>query len=390
MDTLPDTVATATENTQLDLPATPDTEAKVRLGLLGYLAVLATAYNFYFAAEIFIPLFLAVLLKMLLTPLMRLLARLHIPAAIASLMLVILLVSVVGGIGYAVQSPAQRWFHQVPREMPKLRARMHDILDPLHQVQEATRQVEQATQPDATRTVVVKEGGLSEYLFSGTRSLLTSIATTLLLLFALLATGDHFLRRIVEAMPGFKEKRNAVQVVHLVEHDISLYLVTITLINITMGCVCGAICALVGLPDPQLWGVVAAVLNYIPYLGPLITISILSFVGLLTFPVFGDAMLASTIYAGATLVEGNFLTPLLLSYRLQINAVCVFVGLMVFAFIWGIPGMLLAVPLLAMTRIICDHVPALNMIGRMLGDGKPSALEAVHQQAAQHGNSAAK
>jgi predicted PurR-regulated permease PerM len=389
MDTLPDTAGHSAEACEPEGPTQLETEAKIRMGLLGYLALLATAYTFYFAREIFIPLFLALLLKMLLAPLMRLFTRIHVPVPIAALMVVALLVGAVGGIGYGIQSPAQRWFQQLPREMPKLRTRLHNVLDPLHQMQQATRQVEQATQPDAPRAVVVKQPGWSEDLFSGTRSLLTAIATTLLLLFALLATGDHFLRRIVEAMPGFKEKRHAVQVVHLVQHDISIYLVTITLVNITMGCVAGAICALVGLPDPQLWGVMAGVLNYIPYLGPLMTVSILSFIGLLTFPDVGDALLAPAIYAGATLVEGNFLTPLLLSYRLQINAVCVFVGLMVFAFIWGIPGMLLAVPLLAMTRIVCDHVPTLWPIGRLLGDGKPT-LEMVHQHAAEHGNGAAK
>jgi predicted PurR-regulated permease PerM len=112
---------------------------------------------------------------------------------------------------------------------------------------------------------------------------------------------------------------------------------------------------------------------------------LLAFVGMMTFDNLGDALIAPAVYAGTTLLEGNFLTPMLLSHRLRINAVCVFVGLMAFAFLWGVPGLLLAVPILAMTRIICDHVTPLMPIGRFLGDGRGPPADSAHNGAAQHG-----
>ena len=361
---------------------------KAQAGLLAYLAILATGYTFYFARDIFIPLFLAVLLKLLLAPVMRLFQRMHIPQTIAALMTVVLLVGGVGGVVYTVEAPAEKWVSRIPKELPKMRNRLKDVLNPIQQMQQATRKVEevtQSTQPPSTTTVVVKEPGLSEYLFSGTRNFLTVTATILLLLFALLASGDHFLRRVVEGLPRFSDKKHAVEVARTVEHDISLYLVAITAINIVMGGLCTLVAWKAGLPDPLLWGVLAGLLNYIPYLGALTTVAILSFVSLMTFPNLSDAAIAPTIYAACTLIEGNLLTPLLLSHRLQINAVCVFVGLMVFAFIWGIPGMLLAVPILAMVRVICDHVEPLTPIGRLLGDGRATPAELFQQSLAQKG-----
>ena len=312
----------------------------------------------------------------------------HIPQTIAALMTVVLLVGGVGGVVYTVEAPAEKWVSRIPKELPKMRNRLKDVLHPIQQMQQATRKVEevtQSTQPPSTTTVVVKEPGLSEYLFSGTRNFLTVTATILLLLFALLASGDHFLRRVVEGLPRFSDKKHAVEVARTVEHDISLYLVAITAINIVMGGLCTLVAWKAGLPDPLLWGVLAGLLNYIPYLGALTTVAILSFVSLMTFPNLSDAAIAPTIYAACTLIEGNLLTPLLLSHRLQINAVCVFVGLMVFAFIWGIPGMLLAVPILAMVRVICDHVEPLTPIGRLLGDGRATPAELFQQSLAQKG-----
>ena len=384
IDKLGDDSPPQTVGTPLQEPA-----GKAQAGLLAYLAILATGYTFYFASDIFIPLFLAVLLKLLLAPVMRLLMRMRLPQSVAALMTVVMLVGGVGGVVSVVEPSAEKWISRIPKELPKMRARLKDVINPIQQMQQATRKVEevaQSTQPATTATtVVMKEPSLSEYLFTGTRSFLTVTATVLLLLFALLSSGDHFLRRVVEGLPRFSDKKHAVEVARTVEHDISLYLVAITAINIIMGVLCAVVAWKAGLPDPLLWGVLAGMLNYIPYLGPLTTVTILSFVGMMTFDKVADAAIAPAIYAGVTLVEGNLLTPLLLSHRLQINAVCVFVGLMVFAFIWGIPGLLLAVPILAMVRVICDHVEPLIPIGRLLGDGRTPLPELVQNGAAHKG-----
>jgi predicted PurR-regulated permease PerM len=203
-------------------------------------------------------------------------------------------------------------------------------------------------------------------LFTGTRDFASGFFTTILFLLFLLVSGDTFLRRLVEILPSFSNKRQAVDIFQQVESDISAYLVTITLMNAAVGVATAMVMWLTGIGDPILWGAVAFLLNFLPILGPVIGVVLFVLVGLLTIDTLWQAFLPAALYLGIHLVEGETITPLLLARRFTLNPVLVIISLVFWFWMWGIPGVILSVPMLAITKIICDRVRPLAAFGHFL------------------------
>jgi len=218
------------------------------------------------------------------------------------------------------------------------------------------------------QTVTVNQAsGLGMTVLAGTRSFLGEAMTLLIVLFFLLADGDALLRRFVEILPGLAEKKRAVEIAREVAHNISGYLATITMMNFFVGLANGISIWAFGLPDPLLWGVVAFLLNYIPILGALTGMVIFFFVGLFTFSNVIWALAPSGIYLLIHIIEGETVTPMLLARRFTLNPLLVIVALMFWDWLWGVAGALLAVPLLAAFKILCDNIEMLTPIGHVLG-----------------------
>jgi predicted PurR-regulated permease PerM len=213
---------------------------------------------------------------------------------------------------------------------------------------------------------VRRDLGLTGALFAGTRAVLDGLFTTVLVLYFLLVSGDIFLRRVVEILPTFKDKRQAVDISQQIEEDISAYLVTITIMNAAVGVATAAAMYLCGLGDPLLWGATAFMLNYIPILGPLFGSFIFLLAGLLSFDSLWWALLPPALYLGIHLVEGETLTPMLLARRFTLNPVLVILALVFWFWMWGVPGAILAVPMLAIVKIVCDRVRSLKILGHFL------------------------
>jgi len=187
------------------------------------------------------------------------------------------------------------------------------------------------------------------------------------LLFFLLVSGDLFLRRLVEILPTLSNKKQAVEISREIESNISSYLATISLMNLGVGVLTGIAAYVCGLSDPILWGTVAFLLNFVPILGPLCGVAILLLAGLLTFDVIWQAALPAGIYLVIHIVEGETVTPMLLARRFILNPVLVIVSLIFWYWMWGISGALLAVPLLATVKIVCDRIRPLMALGHFLG-----------------------
>jgi predicted PurR-regulated permease PerM len=190
------------------------------------------------------------------------------------------------------------------------------------------------------------------------------IATALL--FFLLASDDNLLRQAVTILPQLRDKKRLVEIVRDVEDDVSYYLLTITVINIGLGVAIGAAMWLLGMPNPYLWGAMAAVLNFIPLIGALLGVGIVGLVALLTFSTTAAMLLPPIIYLLLTSLEGQLVTPAVVARRLSLNPVVVFLALISWTWLWGIAGALLAVPLLATFKICCDHIEALKPVGVLL------------------------
>jgi predicted PurR-regulated permease PerM len=224
------------------------------------------------------------------------------------------------------------------------------------------------TQPQQQQGMSVSQGaGVGLSVLAGTRSFLGEAMTLLIVLFFLLADGDALLRRFVEILPGLQEKKRAVQIATEVERNISGYLATITMMNLFVGVANGISVWAFGLPDPLLWGTVAFLLNYIPILGALTGMVIFFFVGMFTFSKVAWALAPSGVYLLIHILEGETITPMLLARRFTLNPLLVIAALMFWDWLWGVAGALLAVPLLAVFKILCDNIAVLTPIGHILG-----------------------
>jgi predicted PurR-regulated permease PerM len=201
---------------------------------------------------------------------------------------------------------------------------------------------------------------------AGTTAFAGGLFTTLLVLFFLLLSGDTFLRRLVEVLPSFSEKRQAVDISQQIERDISAYLVTISIMNALVGIGTGLAVWACGLGDPVLWGTLAFLLNYVPILGPLTGVVIFGLVGLLSFDELWRALLPAACYLTIHLIEGETVTPMLLARRFTLNPVLVMLSLIFWHWMWGVPGAILAVPMLAIAKIICDRIKPLAPVGHFL------------------------
>jgi predicted PurR-regulated permease PerM len=232
-------------------------------------------------------------------------------------------------------------------------------------IQQAERVTDAPGQKGASITVR-RDLGLSGALFAGTRAVADGLFTTILVLYFLLVSGDTFLRRVVEILPSLSKKRVAVDISQQVAEDISAYLVTITVMNAAVGVATAAAMYACGLGDALLWGAAAFLLNYVPILGPLFGVGIFLLAGMLVFDSLGWALLPPALYFGIHLIEGEILTPMLLARRFTLNPVLVILTLVFWFWMWGVPGAILAVPMLAMLKIVCDRVRSLKALGHFL------------------------
>ncbi len=347
------------------------------------LAVLAVFYTLYAAAEILLPLLLAVVLTLLLAPARRLLTeRLRLPAMLAALLLIVLLFAVILGVASALIVPASSWVAKAPQSLDELQHRLGFLGQPVKFVRHGMDQIEQAMQgPPAAgqqRVVAVQQqsgfGGVGASVLQGTRAVLGEGFTLAIMLFFLLAAGDSLLRRLVEILPSFREKRRAVEIAGEIERNISGWLLTITVMNLLVGIANGVQMWLLGMPDPLLWGTLAFLLNYIPILGPFTGIVIFFFVALFSLPTVWQAAIPPLIYLVIHTLEGETVTPLLLARRFTLNPVLVIVSLFFWDWLWGVPGAFLSVPLLAIAKTVADRVPGLTPLGHLLG-GAPRAAD---------------
>src|SRR5450830_1027011 len=347
-----------------DLPLPSDPKV-IFLGGLFVLALLAAAYV---AKEIVLPFVFAVVLKLLLQPTFRILERLQVPRILASLLLILALFGTIVGLGAAISGPARTWAAKLPEGIPRLQERLSFMREPIDTLQRFLHQVEDFGGPAPSPRAAASARGptLLSQLFTGTRNFASGFFTTVLFLFFFLVSGDIFLHRLVEILPRFRSKRQVVEISQQIESDISAYLVTITVMNAAVGIATAFAMWLTGVGDPILWGSVAFLLNYVPILGPTLGVLIFFLAGLLTHDTLWQALLPAGLYLGFHLIEGETVTPMLVARRFTLNPVLVIIALVFWFWIWGISGAILAVPMLAIAKIICDRLRPLAAFGHFL------------------------
>jgi len=330
----------------------------------GILCVVAVLACLYVAQAIVLPVVLAIVLQLLLQPLVNLLERLRVPKPVGALIALAVLLSVFIGLGMLLSSPAAQWASELPEAWGRLEQKFAFIKDPVDYIQRTLDQM--GVQLGSPSALLSNPIGMVTAVFSGTGTIAAHLLETLLVLFYLLVFGETFLRRIVEILPRFADKREAVEISLHIERDLSAYLLTVTVINAAVGCITAGVMWLCGVPGPVLWGVVAFCLNFVPILGPFCGIVLFLVVGLISMGPVWMALLPAALYFGIHVIEGEIITPLLLANRFTINPVAVILSLIFWYWMWGVPGAILAVPMLAIIKIICDRLQPFRAFGHLL------------------------
>ena len=330
---------------------------------------MALFYTLYFMRAILLPLVLAVMLSYLLRPIVRAFARIKIGPSISA---ALLLITLLAGVGYGVSyltTPARGWLEKAPYSVQQLQRKLMPLMQPMEKVAQASGEIENLTTPNEAKSkpaVEVKQHPIKDILVLRTPELITSAVLFLILLYFLLAYDGVFLTKLIRLLPTLSDKKRAVSIASDIEGQVSRYLFTVTLINVGLGAAVGTAVGLLGLPNPIMWGAMVAVLNFIPYLGALAGIICLTLGAVLSFDSFSYALLFPSVYLGLAILEGNFITPFVMGRSLTLNPVMILLSLTFWGWLWGIPGIILAVPILAAFKIFCAHIEPMQPLAEFL------------------------
>ncbi len=342
----------------------------IRSVALNGLFVLGVFYTAYFLRSLLLPIVLALLLSYLLRPIVRGLAKIKISPHFGAAVLLLSLVALLGyGISF-LTAPAAGWLQKAPYSLHQFQRKLMPLKKPMEQVAQASGAIENLAAPapskDKTPTVEVKQHPLSDKVIVQTPEFIVSTLTVLILLYFLLAYDGVFLGKVIRLMPTLSDKKRAVSIAHEIEGQVSRYLFTVTLINCCLGFAVGLCVGLLGLPNPTMWGVMVAVLNFVPYLGALAGIIFMTLGAILSYNSVGYALLFPASYFVLASLEGNFITPMVMGRSLTLNPVIVLLSLTFWGWMWGIVGVILAVPILAAFKIFCAHIEPMEPLAEFL------------------------
>ncbi|WP_417387695.1 AI-2E family transporter [Gimesia sp.] len=337
---------------------------------LAILATLGVVHALYFARAIFIPIALAIVLFFLLAPVVRFLSRVcPIPESLSAAIVVLSLTFTIGLASYFLAVPISDWLSSAPATFRKAEQKLRFIIDPVDKIDQASSQVSDIAagkEKDDVVKVSIQQPPVTSYLLSSTVNFLAGVTITVVLVYLLLAMGHRTLNSVVELMPTLTDKRGLVTMIRSVEHGISQYLVTITAINIGLGIIIGTVMWFLGLPDPVLLGIMAATLNFIPFVGAFIGAAVTFLIGIVYLNTPAEAVIGPLMYIVINTLEGNVITPMILGRSMKLNPALVFICIIFWGWAWGVGGILLAVPLIGMVKISCDHFESLQPVARIL------------------------
>ncbi len=355
---------------------TPPSRPRPSWPLVG-LFIIATVAAIALARDFLMPITFAVLLFFVFVPVRRRLSRLGIPPVVTAGVIVFGLFFGMLTLFWTISGPAGQLIADMPEIQSALTEKLQRLRGTFQTIDQAMAQMEHGAQPapeaDSTAGFDVATAILNA-LYT-TPGIMGQVALTLFLLFFLIASGDLLYLKIVQSFDTLREKRGAYSALREIEDSLGSYLGAITLINACLGVAIGLAMWALGMPSPLLFGLLAFSLNFIPYLGAVTGVGIATLVALVTFSdVFWPVMVALT-YFSLTTLEGQLITPYFVARRLQMNAVVVFLTVALWAWLWSVIGMIIAVPLLVVISVICDHVPGLEKLGNFLAGDDPVALD---------------
>lgn len=350
-------------------PATHRPQAPASLVVLASLAV---GYTLWATQDLILPMLLAMFFALIGNPIIRLLQRIRVPRFLAALAVLCGGLALAVVLGQQLVQPAGDWIREAPRELRSLAPKLQKLAKPMQEANKAAENIARAAGGESSsRPVQVVRTEVNDpyRVLMTTPRLVASVLAVILLTFFFMVYGQDLQRHAIALLPNWQKKRVTVEILHTIESEVSRYVLTISVINAVVGLVFAA-CLYFGLDLPLdqalLWGTLAAILNFAPYVGPLIGIVVMLLMGFSSFNQPLQALLPAAIYLGLHTVEGQIVTPIVLGKRMALSPLILILALMVFGWLWGLIGLLLAVPLLVCVKIVLTRLDGMEGWAKLL------------------------
>ncbi|HRP71763.1 MAG TPA: AI-2E family transporter [Luteimonas sp.] len=350
-------------------PAAPPPHPRGSTALV-VLATLAVGYTLWAAQEVLLPILLACFFALVGNPVIRLLRRLWVPRFLAALLVLCAGLAASGALVYLMAPSAMGWASEAPRAMRQLAPKLRELTKPVQEANKAAESLarvaggETGRQPQLVRTAVDDPWRK----VTETPRLLASLLAVVLLTFFFMVYGTNLQRNAIALLPGRQQKKFTVEILQSIEREVSRYVLTISLINAIVGLVFAGALYLMDIPlsEALLWGTLVALLNFAPYVGPLIGMVGMLLVGFMTFDELWQSLMPAAVYLVLHTIEGQFITPIVLGRRMALSPLVLILALMLFGWLWGFVGLLLAVPLLVCVKIVLAKVEGMEGWARLL------------------------
>ena len=344
------------------------------------LATVTVAAMLYFGHEVFIPVALALLFALVLSNAVEGLHRIGLPRAVSAFLMLLILITGIGAATDFLLEPAQQWLANAPRTMQVVERKIRPVERWMHRIEGLTHRAGEmggahgSTPPAESAPAATLSG--SEVL-SATGATLAEILTIVILALFLLSGGPPMLARMAASLGSDLQAVHALRVIDAIRRELGRYYGTIALINLGLGAATAVAMLLLGMPNPYLWGAVAAVLNFIPYVGSATTLVLLGAVALVSFDDLGHVFGVLGSYLGLATLEGQVVQPLLVGRRLDLNPILVFLAVWFGGWFWGIAGIVIAVPTLVALKVAATHSEDAGAVVAFLSPGSSKALESL-------------
>lgn len=323
--------------------------------------MLAVIYTLWAAQELILPVLLAIFFALVGNPIIRLLSKLYLPRFLGALLVLAFGIVAAFALGRELVQPASEWLRDAPRELSEITPKLRNLVKPMREASRAAENIARTAGGESSKSVqVVKTTVDDPYkMLAATPRAVAAVLAVVLMTFFFMVYGGRLQQRAIALLPSRHQQRLTVEITQVLEHEISRYVLTISVINALFGVAFAAglyFFMHVPFDEALLWGSMAALLNFAPYVGPLIGMGVILLMGFVSYDTVWQSLLPAAFYLGLHTLEGQLITPIVLGKRMALSPLVLVLGLILFGGLWGIIGLLLAVPLLACVKIVLERI----------------------------------
>lgn len=355
---------------QIEKALPPSARTLAMLGLF----LIALGCVLYLARVVFIPLTFALMLSFLLSPAVTWLEHRRVPRAVGAAVVVTLLLGAGSFAAVELANPAADWIARSPGVLQTLERKVRPWRRPVKNVSELAQRVERITQVEerkAPQEVTLEKPGILSTALDTVWAVAAGGLVSLFALYFSLLTGDVLMARVIAWVPDLSQRRTA-EVIVSIQQGMSRYLRTVFAINFAVGCAVAIAMYALHMPNPFLWGALALLVNFVPYVGPFVGILTVGAVALASFDDSTAALLPPLVYLVLASIEGNVITPLILGRTCELDPLVIFVWLLFWGWLWGIAGAIVAVPLLMLIKLMCERSRVLQPVAALISRNAPA------------------